>query len=99
MKGINTDETKMREFGWEEIHSEDHGAAYEVDQAKLYKKDKKYAMLMATGCSCWEGNFEGWIDLSKKKLLKLAYTWSTADAYNKGETELGKWVLANKDKI
>lgn len=44
----------------EELAFIDEGAAYEVDQAGIYRDPttKKLVLLTATGCSCWEGDYD-----------------------------------------
>lgn len=75
----------------------DTSEPYETEESLLFKNDKgEYVWLSANGCSCWDGDYDGWV-LDKDELLKLAtttyerrYDWrDTADAL------VAKWVLEN----
>jgi hypothetical protein len=98
MKGINSTDDKIKDFGWKEIERVDKSPSYEIDEAILFNKDKKYALVSAVDCSCWSGNYEGWIDMNKKELLKIAKEWAKE---NSGEgdaaKELGK-IISEKYK-
>ncbi len=98
MKGISTTVSTMVDLGWKEIHSEEKGESYDVDEAHLLKNGRKFAMVSATGCSCWDGNVEGWIELTKVAIMKIAKTWASGPAA-RAEKALGEWILKNKKKL
>lgn len=85
-------------YGWDEDLSEygelvreiDGGDGWDVDIARLYKKGRKYSVLMATGCSCFDGEYEGWTELTKAELVSLANKWK--DAFG-AERRLGSWIV------
>lgn len=75
------------------VNGEDTQPAWEQDAAKLYKKGRKYTLLASSGCSCWDGEWEGWTDLTLTELRKLGQSWSK-DSY--GATKLmGEWIVEN----
>ena len=69
--GFGYDFTQLGEL----IYEIDESAAYEEDEAKLLKKGETYTLIQATGCSCWDGDWEGWTDLTPPELKQLAVTW------------------------
>lgn len=79
----------FREFGRKVKHI-DESEAYEEDEAILLRnRDGKYTLLAATGCSCWDGDWEGWTNISVAELIKLGKAW--AKDYGAAGT-LGKWI-------
>lgn len=97
MKAI-TIHSNLDDYG-DLLHEVDQaGNNYEVDEAKLYLKDGRYTYLQASGCSCWEGDYEGWTDVVRGDLLRMAATWAkgwTREGYNNTESLMGKWILEN----
>ena len=89
-------EQMTRKFG-ELLQDEDHSQAYDVERAMLFFNGEHYFMLEANGCSCWDGDYDGW-QFTKRELLK----WAKA-RHNKQEFEwrkqafehLADWVLEN----
>lgn len=75
------------------VHEVDESEAYEEDEAKLLRNQRKYTMIAATGCSCWDGDWEGWTDLTKAEVRKLGESWSK-DGYGATKT-LGEWIKEN----
>ena len=69
---------------------------YETERSLLFKKGTKYIWLGANGCSCWEGDYDGW-ELSKPDLKKLALkTWETRyDWRDTADALVAKWVMEN----
>lgn len=43
---------------WKLIASIDESEQYEVDQTAIYKNGKEFVLATATGCSCWDGDWE-----------------------------------------
>ena len=82
----------FRGFGTRVKHF-DESAPYEEDEAILLV-DKKglYTILEATGCSCWDGDWEGWTEVTKPQLKKLGKTWTKLWGAAK---ELGEWIERN----
>lgn len=75
------------------VHEIDQSGGYEEDEAKLFKRGRLYTYLNATGCSCWDGDWEGWADMTKSELRRLADSW-----FEKGygsEKAMGAWVRDN----
>jgi hypothetical protein len=72
----------------------DESASYEEDEAMLLlNKNGRYTMLLATGCSCWDGDWEGWADLTLAETRKLGRAW-LKDNYG-ASSSLGKWITEN----
>lgn len=71
----------------------DESEAYEENETKLFKKGTKYTLIAANGCSCWDGDWEGWTNVSKTELRKLCIAWSKG--WGAAEKEMGKWIKEN----
>lgn len=82
-----------------EIKHFDESEAYETDEARLFKLGTKYTILSATGCSCWDGDWEGWTDLTKPELYKIAKSWANPNSYDHAEKNLGAWIIENKSEL
>ncbi len=97
MKEINYktsyDGTEFSEFG-ALIHDEDESGGWDIDEAKLFVKEGLYTYLEANDCSCWDGRYDGWTELTKAELLTLAEQWCNTE-YHDSEKNMGVWVLAN----
>lgn len=65
-----------------ELASVDEADSYEVDEAHIYfdPATGKFALLTASGCSCWDGDFEeeqyDSIDDIEKALTTREGTWN-----------------------
>lgn len=98
MKAINNYHPPYEKNGYDYsllgdlVHEVDESAAYEEDEAKLFKNQRKYALIQATGCSCWNGDWEGWADLTKPELRKLGVSWSKE--YGAAKV-MGEWIKEN----
>jgi hypothetical protein len=80
------------EYG-RKLKSIDESADYDVDEAVLFKaRDGLYTYLRATGCSCWDGDYEGWAELTTVELKTMAEGW-VKSSYQDTELSMGKWVL------
>jgi hypothetical protein len=75
------------------VHEIDESESYEEDEAKLFKNQRKYTLIAASGCSCWDGDWEGWTDLTKTELKKLGVSWSK-DEYGASKS-MGEWITEN----
>lgn len=75
------------------VISFDESEDYEVNEARLYKKGTKYTLITANGCSCWDGDWEGWTNISKTELRKLGASW--AKDYSAAEKKIGEWIKEN----
>lgn len=72
----------------------DESEAYEEDEAMLLvNRDGKYTIITASGCSCWDGDWGGWTDLTAAQVKKLGKSW-VKDVYGATST-LGKWITEN----
>ena len=71
----------------------DESEAYEQNATKLFKKGTKYTLLASDGCSCWDGNWEGWTEVTKTELKKLGEAWSKD--YSRAEKNIGEWIVEN----
>jgi hypothetical protein len=76
----------------EVVHEVDESEPYEEDEAKLLKNQRKYALIQASGCSCWDGDWGGWTDLTKPEVRKLGETWSKSYG---AEKVMGEWIRDN----
>ena len=43
---------------WEKIAYMDESEGYDVDQTAIYKTPTGFALATASGCSCWNGDWE-----------------------------------------
>lgn len=94
--GYGTKETKNELFG-ELLHDEDTADSYEVDESQLYFDGKKYYWLQASGCSCWDGDYDGW-ELTKLQLIKLGKARAKDEDGYRGaghEKLMGIWITEN----
>lgn len=75
----------------------DTSEPYEQETSTLYVNNEGvYTWIDSNGCSCWEGDYDGW-QLSKEELLKLAIKksgekWGDRD---RAEDMVASWVLEN----
>lgn len=86
------EEKELEDLYGELIQDIDESESYEIDQSKLFRKDGLYTILTAFGCSCWDGDWEGWTEVTVEELLPLAKSWGTDRGSQKS---LGKWILEN----
>lgn len=71
----------------------DESEAYEQDGAMLFKKGRKYYYLQSNGCSCWDGDWDGF-ELTLPELRKWAAAKSE-DGYEKAAIEVARFVKEN----
>lgn len=83
---------KIKELG-ELVVEIDESEDYEQDASRLYKKGRKYTLLDSNGCSCWDGDWEGWTDLTLTELRKLGKSWAK-DEYSSSKA-MGEWIKEN----
>lgn len=67
---LNKPEEMVKLFGTLLVE-EDTSNGYDTETSHLFKKGTKYVWIDANGCSCWEGDYDGW-ELTKSELKKLA---------------------------
>lgn len=83
---------RWEELG-EEVHEEDTQPSWEQDAARLFKRGRKFTLIASSGCSCWDGEWEGWTDITLTELRKLGEAWSKDWG---GATKLmGEWIKKN----
>lgn len=65
---------------WVQIADVDESRDYEIDQTRIYRTPSGFALAVASGCSCWDGEWEAeeFDDLS----VLLASFDTTDYAYN-----------------
>lgn len=103
-EGSIWDEREFEPYGVV-VHAIDASEGYDVDQAVVLKKGNRraFTVLFANGCSCWNGDYEGWTNLSKAELKKLADTWAKPTPedyqYKYAEAEIGRWLKENWSSI
>lgn len=90
--GYRDEEDDWKALG-ELVHEIDESQSYEQDASLLFKNGKKYTLLDSNGCSCWDGDWEGWTDLTKVELKKLGVSWSN-DQFG-SSASIGKWITEN----
>lgn len=44
--------------GWKIVAEVDESEGYDVDQTRIYQTDDGFALAVASGCSCWAGDWE-----------------------------------------
>lgn len=64
------DEEKAEKFG-KLLHGVYSDEPYQVEDAELYYNGKSYFFIEANGCSCWDGDWDGW-EFNKTELIKWA---------------------------
>lgn len=83
-----------RKEEWDDLGIEvvkfNESADYEENETALYNKDGKYTLLAANGCSCWDGEWEGWTDLTIEELKKLGDSW--AKDWGQAEKKIGEYI-------
>lgn len=77
------------------VFSVDNSEDYDVDEGRVYFNGRRYTVLFAEGCSCWDGDWGGWTDLTKTELTALAKRWTSKDRDHSMSTEhdIGTWWL------
>lgn len=90
--GWASDEKEWKIYG-ELVHEIDESEDYGQDAARLLKLKNKYTLLSSSGCSCWDGDWGGWTDLTKAELKKLGAAWAK-DPYGSSKT-MGEWIKEN----
>lgn len=91
-----SEEEEMAELFGTLLVGHDTSEAYEQESSYLFKKGTKYVWIDANGCSCWDGDYDGW-ELTKTELKTLAK--KTLDNSYGGRDRAGelvaKWVAEN----
>ena len=93
-----TREEEMEEKFGKLLVAHDTSEDYQEETSSLFfdEKTDEYVWIDSNGCSCWDGDYDGWA-LSKEELLTLAdkavqnrYEWRDTAAYL-----VGAWVQEN----
>lgn len=95
--GTTEEQEKSALFGTL-LFEADESESYEVETAELFKaNDGSYNLLEANGCSCWDGDYEGW-NMTLAELLD----WATAKVGKQSSTRrkyadevVAHWVADN----
>lgn len=95
----------IREYSWNEdkekeiwgplgtlVHETDESEDYEINACKLFNNEGSYTLISANGCSCWDGDWEGWTDLSLEELQKLGDSWAKD---TRAEKAMGEYIQEN----
>ena len=96
---MSADEEMKSLFG-ELLIDEDTSEAYEQETSSLYVNDEGlYTWIDSNGCSCWDGDYEGWqceidelLTLAKKKLEHKR------DYREAAEDLVAEWIVDNLDE-
>jgi len=91
-----TEEQEMASLFGALLVEHDTSESYEQESAHLFKKGTKYFWISSNGCSCWEGDYDGW-ELGKIELKKLAQK-NLKNRHGQRDTAdflVAKWVLDN----
>ena len=93
----STEEEMEEKFG-KLLHETDTADAWEVAESKLFQKDDNtFFWLQANGCSCWDGDYDGW-QLTRLQLIKLGKKRAKdEDGYHGADHEklMGIWITDN----
>lgn len=92
-----TDEQEKAEKFGKLLHGHYRDEPYQVEDAELYYDGKYYYFLEANGCSCWDGDWDGWqftktevIKWAKAKVQKQEYDWR-----KQSFEYLAEWIVEN----
>ena len=86
-----TEAQEMQEKFGDLIVDFDESADYEVNQTLLFKpkNGRGFNLLFANGCSCWDGDYDGWY-MNKAELTK----WAKANVDSSGaDKEMAKYII------
>lgn len=89
-----TEEQEMAEKFGKLLVEYDTSEAYEQESSHLFKKGTKYYWVDANGCSCWEGDYEGW-ELTKPELMKLAKSALERKYRDSASDLVAQWIMDN----
>jgi hypothetical protein len=75
-------------------HNKSEG--YDVDESLLFQnKDGYFIWISASGCSCWDGEYDGWI-LNKDELKKMARRNINHECgEDNADSLVSQWILDN----
>jgi hypothetical protein len=89
---LSQEQEMIKLFGTE-LDFENNADSYETNEAYLFQKGDKYFYLSANGCSCWDGDYDGW-QFTKLELLKWAKE-NAANDYEDSDQLLAQWIMDN----
>lgn len=89
-----SEEDELKAMYGDLLVHEDTSEPYEEDEAKLFKKGDTYYLLSANGCSCWEGDWDGW-EFTRDELVKWALAQNKPSYSDSSEYQVALWVRDN----
>lgn len=90
-----TEEEEVAELFGTILVSADESEAYETNESALFLGNNgKYSWIDANGCSCWDGDWDGW-ELTKLQLLKMAKGVIERKYGRTAEVVVAEWILKN----
>lgn len=93
-----TEEEELTELFGELKFEANESEPYEMNASSLFysKKTRKYTWIDANGCSCWDGDWDGW-EMNKKEMFALADKLvANAKDYRKyAEDVVAEWIVKN----
>ena len=90
-----SEEQEMEQLFGERLVVFGDAEPYTVEEALLFKKDDEYNLLEANGCSCWDGDYDGW-SFSYDELIAWAEAKSARQEYKWRRQNfelLADWIL------
>lgn len=96
---LNTEDEMASLFGVL-LAYENTSEDYQEETSSLYlDKNGLYTWIDSSGCSCWDGDFEGW-QCEKEELLKLAKEKVEHKSRHRDAAEdlIAQWIVDNLDE-
>lgn len=98
--GSDLNETdEMAELFGKLLVDYDTSEPYEQETSSLFynSKTRKYTWIDSNGCSCWDGDYDGW-ELTKKELVELAKKKVEDKGRYRDDAEylVAKWVTEHR---
>jgi len=92
---MSREEEMAEKFG-QLLVSHDTSEDYEEETSSLFVRDGEYTWIDSNGCSCWDGDYDGWIlDLEELKALAKKTYDNRYDGRDRAEELVAGWVLEN----
>ncbi len=91
-----TEEQEMADLYGLLLTDADTSPSYEVEQTKLFRKDDEYFLLRANGCSCWDGDWDGW-QFDKTELIAWALKQEKSSYRDEEDSDylVAQWIKDN----
>lgn len=98
--GSNLNENEeMAELFGKVLVDHDTSEPYEQETSTLFynPKTRKYTWIDSNGCSCWDGDYDGW-ELTKTELVELARKKVDDKGRYRDDAEylVAKWVTEHR---